>query len=416
MINTSTNGSHRVFSQNESPYKGLSAELQARILADRAQGYVNPYRAEDSNVLRRDMSHDHANLWRPAYVRDVEKILHLPYYNRYADKTQVFSFYHNDDLTRRGLHVQLVSRIARNIGALLGLNLDLIEAISLGHDIGHTPFGHAGERYLDELLMAEAGIHFKHNIQSARVLDVLFTRNVSLQTLDGIICHNGEFEQQEYCPTGVVDFAQFDAQITECYMDKQADKRLQPATLEACVMRISDIIAYLGKDRQDAVIAKIIPENYAFSSAYLGTHNAKIINNLIVDIVEHSYGKNAICMSKAAYDDLKAAKDENYHVIYQNEAVECKYREIIHPMFEELYYRLLHDVKSGDENSLIYKHHIEFINNGRSHYRGGDYRDENPNLIVADYIASMTDDYFLDLYRHLFPDSPRRIEYRSYFE
>lgn len=81
----------------------------------------------------------------PAFVRDVEKIMHSPYYNRYADKTQVFSFYKNDDISHRALHVQLVSRIARNIGRMLGLDLDLIEAVALGHDIGHTPFGHAGE-------------------------------------------------------------------------------------------------------------------------------------------------------------------------------------------------------------------------------------------------------------------------------
>ncbi len=407
---------NRAFSHKESPYKGLSPELQERILADRAAGVTNPHRADDANVLRRNMAHDRANLWRPAYVRDVEKILHLPYYNRYADKTQVFSFYHNDDITRRGLHVQLVSRIARNIGAVLGLNLDLIEAISLGHDIGHTPFGHAGERFLDEFLYAETGMHFNHNIQSARVLDVLFARNISFQTLDGIICHNGEFEQQEYKPTGIMSFQVFDENVAACYADSAANKSLQPATLEACVMRISDIIAYLGKDRQDAVIAKIIPEDYAFSSAYIGPHNAAIINNLIVDIIEHSYGKNAICMSKEAYNDLKEAKSENYRVIYQNEAVDREYRDVIRPMFQELYYRLLTDVKSGDKNSLIYKHHIDFINNGRNHYRSNDYRDENPNLIVADYIASMTDDYFLDLYRHLLPNSPRHIEYRSYFE
>lgn len=148
------------------------------------------------------MEQDKANLWRPAFVRDIEKILHLPYYNRYVDKTQVFSFYHNDDITRRALHVQLVSRIARNIGSVLGLNLDLIEAIALGHDIGHTPFGHAGERFLDELLKNETGRSFQHNVQSARVLDKLFARNISLQVLDGVLCHNGEFEMQEYRPNG----------------------------------------------------------------------------------------------------------------------------------------------------------------------------------------------------------------------
>ena len=133
-------------------YNKLSDSLQTRIRQDRKNGYQNPRRCANSAVIRRDPSRDKANLWRPAFVRDTEKIIHLPYYNRYADKTQVFSFYNNDDITRRALHVQLVSRIARSIGAVLGLNLDLIEAIALGHDIGHTPFGHAGERFLSSLL------------------------------------------------------------------------------------------------------------------------------------------------------------------------------------------------------------------------------------------------------------------------
>ena len=118
-----------------SSYHNLSEEVQNRITEDRKNHVVNPYAFQDEDVLRRDMGHDKANLWRPAFVRDTEKIMHLPYYNRYADKTQVFSLYKNDDISRRSQHVQLVSRIARNIGSLLGLNVDLIEAISLGHDI-----------------------------------------------------------------------------------------------------------------------------------------------------------------------------------------------------------------------------------------------------------------------------------------
>ena len=137
------------------------------------------------------MNHDRANLWRPPFVRDIEKIMHLPYYNRYGDKTQVFSLYRNDDISRRAQHVQLVSRIARNIGNVLNLNQDLIEAISLGHDIGHAPFGHAGERILSALLRGETGRYFNHNVHSVRVLDVLGQRNISLQTLDGVLCHNG---------------------------------------------------------------------------------------------------------------------------------------------------------------------------------------------------------------------------------
>ena len=106
-------------------YKKLSKEIEERILKDRSEGYVHPMRYNEEHTLRRDMSKDKATLTRSACVRDIEKIMHLPLYNRYADKTQVFSLVKNDDITRRSLHVQLVSRIARTIGAALNLNLDL---------------------------------------------------------------------------------------------------------------------------------------------------------------------------------------------------------------------------------------------------------------------------------------------------
>jgi dGTP_triPase: putative dGTPase len=139
----------------------LSPELVERIAADRASGVVNPYRCGDDQVIRRvDRTADEGTLMRPAFMRDTEKILHLPAYTRYAGKTQVFSFRSNDDLSRRGLHVQLVSRIARDIGRALGLNCDLIEAIGLGHDLGHTPFGHAGERFLNDIYHDRTGRYF----------------------------------------------------------------------------------------------------------------------------------------------------------------------------------------------------------------------------------------------------------------
>ncbi len=181
-------------------YTKLSKEVQEHIIYDREKHIENPYKCLNESVIRRDTERDIANLWRPAFVRDIEKVLHCPFYNRYADKTQVFSFYRNDDITRRALHVQLVSRISRNIGTLLDLNIDLIEAISLGHDIGHTPFGHAGERFLNDLFHENTGRYFNHNVHSVRVLDALFARNLSLQTLDGVLCHNGEFELKEYRP------------------------------------------------------------------------------------------------------------------------------------------------------------------------------------------------------------------------
>lgn len=397
-------------------YNRLSPSVESLILQDRKNGVVNPHRCNDEDIIRRDESRDRANLWRPAFVRDTEKILHLPYYNRYADKTQVFSFYNNDDITRRALHVQLVSRIARNIGAVLGLNLDLIEAISLGHDIGHTPFGHAGERFLSSLLHKETGRYFNHNVHSVRVLDHLFSRNISLQTLDGILCHNGEFEQQRYYPSYGKSFDRFDQEVEACYTGgKEAIEKLVPNTLEGCVVRICDMIAYLGKDRQDARIAKIIPQDYKFSNDKIGTENAPIINNLTVDIIENSYGKDYILLSKDAYDDLKRTKEENNAVIYRNKDINEQYNEIIMPMFKELYYKLLDDVVKKDKTSLIYRHHIKFINETRKFYDSSDYMLEEPNQIVADYIASMTDDYFIALHRKLFPDSKYKIKYKSYF-
>ncbi|MCI8956024.1 MAG: HD domain-containing protein [Eubacterium sp.] len=398
-------------------YHKLSDELQKQIIEDKRNGYQNPYRCNDEDIIRRDRNHDVPNLWRPAFVRDIEKIMHLPYYNRYADKTQVFSFYNNDDITRRALHVQLVSRIARNIGSVLGLNLDLIEAIALGHDIGHTPFGHAGERFLDELLENETGRRFNHNVQSARVLDKLFARNVSLQVLDGVLCHNGEFEQQEYRPQWDKTFNIHDEEIENCNVKGgKAIKELIPMTLEGCVVRICDMIAYIGKDRQDAITAKMIDKDYKFSSEIIGAANASIINNLTVDIIENSYGKDYILLSKEAYADLKTAKDENYKVIYKNDEINSKYEDIIKPMFKDVYYALLEQLKNKDESSVIFKHHMNFIRNTLKYYKDIDYCKEEPNQIVVDYIASMTDDYFVELHKKLFPESKYDIEYISYFE
>ncbi len=398
-------------------YNGLDKELEQQIRADLKENKLHPYRCRDEAVVRRDDKRDQASLLRPAFARDVEKILHLPYYNRYTDKTQVFSLYKNDDISRRGLHVQLVSRIARNIGRMLGLNLDLIEAIALGHDLGHTPFGHAGERFLNELLQKETGRFFNHNVQSARVLDCLFSRNVSLQCLDGVLCHNGEFEMKEYRPAWGKTFSDFDAQIEACTVEgDKAIKTMVPMTLEGCVVRICDMVAYLGKDRQDAQTAKLIDSAQKFTTSEIGDKNAQIINNITVDIIENSYGKDHLLLSESVYKDLKTAKKENYEIIYHNEGVNQQY-DIVREMFSDVYDRLLDDVRKRDKGSIIYKHHIDFINRHRGYYDGDTaYEDQEVNQIVVDYIASMTDDYFIDLHRHLFPDSQHKLEYISYFE
>ena len=148
-------------------YTELSPSVAAKIEADRSLHVFSQHSFDERDLVRRDPTRDKANAIRTGCIRDIDKIIHCPFYNRYADKTQVFSFYKNDDITRRGLHVQLVSRIGRTIGKALNLNLDLIEAIALGHDIGHTPFGHAGERALN-VIYREG---FRHYEQSLRVVD-----------------------------------------------------------------------------------------------------------------------------------------------------------------------------------------------------------------------------------------------------
>lgn len=395
-------------------YDKLSPEVELKIRQDRLNGSVPRLAFSDDNALRRRESHDVPDLLRPAFIRDVDKILHCTYYNRYADKTQVFSFYKNDDITRRALHVQLVSRIARTIGKVLGLNLELIEAIALGHDIGHTPFGHAGEEYLDELMCKNSGRHFSHNIHSVRVLDSIFPFNITLQTLNGIASHDGELELSEYRPRSLESFSQFDEQIEQCYLDKGNVRLLVPCTLEGCVVRISDIIAYLGKDRQDADRAKIAVDG-VFMGGRLGKTNAEIINNLSVNIVENSYGKPYIKMDSEVFAALKNAKNENYRFIYKDAAVREKIESTVKPMMTQLYERLLDDLVSGKKDSPVFTHHIELL--GKVHYsRDIPYEQTEPTQIVADYIASMTDDYFVDLYAHLFPDSNLRIRYSGYFE
>lgn len=380
-------------------YMHLSEEVSRKI--------AEKYNLEIKNALRRNPERDRASIQRPCYVRDAEKILHHPFYNRYADKTQVFSFYKDDDITRRALHVQLVSRIGRNIGRLLGLNLDLIEAAALGHDIGHTPFGHAGEKLLNDLYNERTGRFFNHNVHSVRVLDKIFNLNITLDTLDAILCHNGELELKEYRPSTLSSFDEFDKKTEACYTDAKNVKKLIPSTLEGCVVRVSDIIAYIGKDRQDALRA-------GMDFDCDGSYNSYTINNFIVNIVENSFEKPYIKMDDDCFEALKKAKSDNMKRIYMSDGVKEQYEKCLKPMFSMLYKKLLRDL--DDKNSIICRHHIDYINERRAYYGADDYREENTkDDIVTDFIASMTDDYFIDICSYLIPDSPK-VYYTGYFD
>lgn len=382
----------------------LSDELIERMSDDRARGWENPYRTSDEDALRREeRPADRSSIWRPAFVRDVEKILHMPAYNRYAGKTQVFSFRSNDDLSRRGLHVQLVARIARDIGYALGLNCDLIEAIGLGHDLGHTPFGHAGERCLNDVFHERTGRWFFHNVHSVRVLDKLYGRNISLQTLDGALCHNGEYEQRVFELSGLSSFGEFDRVVDECVSGGGAViGHLRPMTLEGCVVRISDIIAYVGRDRQDAIEAGLLTGD-AFEDGLGGAYNSWILTHASADIIEHSYGKDRIEMSEELFAEIRRAKAENYAKIYRSSGIEGERAEVLARAFELMYERCLDDLQKRDESSFIFRHHITRIEEQLAHYgRTYDWQSD-PEQTVVDYIASMTDGYFAELASKFFP-------------
>ena len=396
-------------------FESLSREIVDQIeLLNRTGNYINVAFNSDDVVRRHNIAKDTATVWRPTFVHDIDKIMHCPYYNRYTDKTQVFSLCKNDDITRRSLHVQLVSRISRTIGKVLNLNLDLIEAIALGHDIGHPPFAHTGEKYLDELYFEHTGRYFFHNVHSVRVLDKIYPYNISLQTLDGILCHNGELELEEYLPRRLSSFEEFDKIIERCYEDREYTKMLMPSTIEGSVVRLSDIIAYLGKDRQDAMRAKMTEESM-FLNEGIGSINAEIINNLVVNIIENSYGKNYIKLDSAHFNALKKSKRENYDKIYNNAEAFAKLNVTVKPMMEEVYGQLLDDLKNGCKYSPIFKYHIDYVN--RAHYKRDEpYENTEHNQLVVDYIASMTDNYFIELHKYLFPDSNLKVEYKGYFD
>ena len=394
----------------------LSPEVARAVQALRASGARSEFATPDEAALRRvDAERDSDTAQRPAFVRDAEKVIHLPAYNRLAGKTQVFSLRANDDISRRGLHVQLVSRVARDIGLSLGLNLDLIEAIALGHDIGHTPFGHAGERFLNDVYHERTGRWFFHNVQSVRVLDVLYGRNLSLQTLDGVVCHNGECEQARFETSGLSSFEEFDRIISDCWdTGERAIGHLRPMTLEGCVVRVSDIIAYVGKDRQDAIRAGLVAPD-AFDDGLGGAYNAWALGAFATDVVEHSFGKDHLEMSGEAFGELARAKRENYEKVYHATELNGALSAEVSDLFARMYLALVDALAKGDESSPIFSHHIRPIGEHLSHYGRTYAWEDDPELCVVDYIASMTDDYFVALAERMFPDASATFARRGYF-
>lgn len=394
---------------------------EAAYLNQVNEGYdsnLSPFAAWNKDAIRRKPMVRH-DIIRPPYSYDVDCILHSTLYNRYGDKTQVFSFYENDDITRRALHVQFVSKIARTIGRALKLNLELIEAIALGHDMGHTPFGHKGEEFLSACYQEATGKSFHHNVHSVRIFRYILNSNLTLQTLSGILSHNGEKVSKNYMPAQLDSFETFDQLLEQCYTEPGLLKTMHPNTLEGCVVRISDMIAYAGKDRQDLYKAQLITKEKFEEQRMIGTTNRDIISNMVINVIKNSIEKPALTMDEAVFQDLTALIGENYKVIYNHEALTQPYFEIIQPLMEGLYAKLTEDVRNKAYTSPVFKHYLDDGIQGNFYrHREKCYVTANANDIVTDFIASMTDDYFIAICRYLHINDTllKKLKYHGYFD
>jgi len=341
--------------------------------------------------IRRDREKILAEGYRQPFSADADRILHSRAYTRYIDKTQVFYLIRNDHITHRVLHVQLVSKIARTIGRYLGFNEDLIEAIALGHDIGHTPFGHDGERCLSAICRRHGIGYFQHNVQSIQFLERVERKghgwNLCLQTLDGILTHDGEIHNQALTPAPEKTFRSFDRELKAKTTDP--DVALVPMTMEGCVVRMADTISYIGRDIEDAIRLGLVERSEIPSeiTAVLGNSNGTIVHHLVTDIILNSAERPCIAFSPRVSEALRQLKVFNLERIYLNPAIKTNL-DVIRNLFELLFDRYLRDLESDQRDSVIF---TGFLTDMADAYVNA----HRPAEIVRDFIAGMTDRYFL---------------------
>ena len=289
---------------------------------------------------------------RTCYQRDTDRIVHSKTFRRLMHKTQVFLQPEGDHYRTRMTHTLEVARIARSITRALGLNEDLAEAIAMGHDLGHTPFGHAGERVLTEML----GRPFRHNEQSLRVVDVLENDgrglNLTHEVRNGILCHTGD---------------------------------PWPSTLEGMVVRRSDQIAYVNHDIDDAIRAGVlsdddIPDSIA---SVLGRNHRERINSLVCDAIMTSREAGTVCLSPKVDTALKDLRSFMFDRVYRNPIVkgeETKAKDMLRRLYE--YY-----VNHPEALPADFQPQMSF---------------EGLERTVCDYIAGMTDNYAVDKFTEIF--------------
>ncbi|MEK6705127.1 MAG: dGTP triphosphohydrolase [Bdellovibrionota bacterium] len=349
------------------------------------------------------------DLFRTDFQRDVHRIIYSQSFRRLRHKTQVFYFPQNDHVSTRMDHVRFVASAARTVSRCLGLNEDLAEAIGLAHDIGHPPFGHQGEEFLTKILDEHPILKplmpkFSHEVYGLRVVDHIAKRdrekpglNLTWEVRDGIVTHCGE--DFKTCRLTVGNMTKNLENI------KTQEQAGNPSTLEGCIVRLIDKIAYAGKDVEDALEAKIIREDDVPSSfrGKLGTTNGQIIGTFVEDMIKNISGHDYIAISPELGKLLHELIEFNNKYIYHSlEAEESKVQagKTIQYLFDDLLQELKKTDKfrtqgypSPTKNGSIpsvYRVLQDFVTKDMKDFYTSDDPDE---LIVLDFIAGMTDSF-----------------------
>ncbi len=333
---------------------------------------------------------------RGSYYRDTTAIIHSSAFRRLKHKTQVFFAPSNDHICTRMEHVLHVASIASTICRPLGLDTELAWAIGMGHDLGHTPFGHVGERIISKLSKERGFGEFEHEINSLRVVDFLSNNgsglNLTYAVRDGIVCHNGEDIRKRIVPT--YEIKDLDA--------IESRKGLIPSTFEGAVVRFSDSIAYLGRDYEDAKRLGILkglslPD---IVKERLGESNGSIINTLVNDLIEGASVEKGIGFSDEIFEAVSAFSDFNYKYIYRSEILNGYTRyftrliNLIVNYLEEIYSSYGLDEKGylSEKNMLA----AGFYNHIRDMQPIYIQKEGNDSRMIIDYVAGMTDNFCLD--------------------
>ena len=378
------------------PVKKLKA-ISSRILSEE-DSRLSPFATPHSAARRKFPSGDED--FRSEFARDRDRILYSGGFRRYVGKTQVvyFASQFDEHITNRAIHTIQVSQISRTIGRLLRLNLDLIEAVALGHDLGHPPFGHDGEAFLDQLCH-EYGIgHFKHNVHGLYYVDCIANRNrgmnLTLQVCDGLLFHDGESYIDRLAPCRERGEKDIEDYVLRSSRGDHPD--WVPSTLEGCVTRMCDTVAYVGQDIEDAARMGIL-EKEAIPRAVvdcLGNTNSQIINSLVSDIVDSSLDRDIIQLSSPVAESFRRLREFNQERIYGHPEIRREKKRIQHA-FRMLFEHFLHELEKEKSGSIIFEH---FLDN-----RSGEYLETTSHAQkVRDYLATMTDRYFTKVFSELY--------------